>query len=54
MNKIVLVIDDEESILASLKFMLGNSGYTVMTAQSATEGLKIIKELEQHDNRQKI
>ena len=46
MNRIVLVIDDEESILTSLKFLLGNSGYTVMTAASATEGLKIIKELE--------
>jgi Response regulator containing CheY-like receiver, AAA-type ATPase, and DNA-binding domains len=46
MNRIVLVIDDEESILQSLKFMLGNSGYTVLTAASATEGLKIIKELE--------
>ncbi|MBO4699387.1 sigma-54-dependent Fis family transcriptional regulator [bacterium] len=46
MNRIVLVIDDEESILTSLKFLLGNSGYTVMTAASATEGLKTIKELE--------
>lgn len=46
MNRIVLVIDDEESILQSLKFMLGNSGYTVLTAASATEGLKTIKELE--------
>lgn len=46
MNRIVLVIDDEEPILTSLKFMLGNSGYTVLTAASATEGLKIIKELE--------
>ena len=46
MNRIALVIDDEEPILASLKFVLGNSGYTVMTAQSAPEGLKIIKELE--------
>ena len=46
MNRIVLVIDDEESILTSLKFMLGNSGYTVLTAASATEGLKTIKELE--------
>ena len=46
MNKIVLVIDDEESILQSMKFLLGNSGYTVMTAADATAGLKIIKELE--------
>ena len=46
MNRIVLVIDDEEPILTSLKFMLGNSGYTVMTAADATAGLKIIKELE--------
>ena len=46
MNRIVLVIDDEESILQSMKFMLGNSGYTVMTAADATAGLKIIKELE--------
>ena len=46
MNRIVLVIDDEESILQSMKFLLGNSGYTVMTAADATAGLKIIKELE--------
>ena len=46
MNRIVLVIDDEESILQSMKFMLGNSGYTVMTAADANAGLKIIKELE--------
>ncbi len=46
MNRIVLVIDDEESILQSMKFLLGNSGYTVMTAAEATAGLKIIKELE--------
>ena len=46
MNRIALVIDDEKPILDSLKFVLGNSGYTVMTAQSATEALKIIKELE--------
>ena len=46
MNRIVLVIDDEESILQSMKFLLGNSGYTVMTAADANAGLKIIKELE--------
>jgi DNA-binding NtrC family response regulator len=46
MNRIVLLIDDEESILQSMKFVLGNSGYTVMTAASAPAGLKIIQELE--------
>lgn len=46
MNRIVLVIDDEESILESLKLTLPGSGYTVLTAMSATEGLKIIKEME--------
>ena len=46
MNKIVLIIDDEKPILDSLKFMLTGSGYTVVTAMSATEGLKQIKELE--------
>jgi len=46
MNKIVLIIDDEKPILDSLRFMLSGSGYTVVTAMSATEGLKQIKELE--------
>jgi len=46
MNKRVLVIDDEKSLLESMKLILSKSGYTVLTASAAMEGLKIIKELE--------
>ncbi len=46
MNRIVLVIDDDENILISMKSILGDYGYTVMTAKSAPEGLKTVKELE--------
>ena len=46
MNKRILVIDDERSLLESMKLILSKSGYTVLTASTAMEGLKIIKELE--------
>lgn len=46
MNKKILVIDDEKSLLDTMKLILSKSGYTVMTASTAMEGLKIIKELD--------
>lgn len=46
MNRRILVIDDERSLLESMKLILSKSGYTVLTASTAIEGLKIIKELE--------
>ncbi|HPG35549.1 MAG TPA: response regulator, partial [bacterium] len=46
MNRKILVIDDEESLLDSMKLILSRSGYTVLTASNAREALKIIKELE--------
>jgi DNA-binding NtrC family response regulator len=46
MNKKILVVDDEESLLDSMKLILSRSGYTVLTASNAREALKIIKELE--------
>lgn len=46
MNKRILVIDDERSLLESMKLILSKSGYTVLTASTAMEGLKTIKELE--------
>ena len=46
MNRRILVIDDERSLLESMKLVLSKSGYTVLTASTAMEGLKTIKELE--------
>ena len=46
MDKKILVIDDEESLLDSMKLILSRSGYTVLTATSAMEALKIVKELD--------
>lgn len=46
MNKKILVIDDEETLLESMKLILSRSGYTVLTAGNAMEALKTIKELE--------
>ncbi|HNW82091.1 MAG TPA: sigma-54 dependent transcriptional regulator [bacterium] len=46
MNKKILVIDDEKSLLDTMKLILSKSGYTVMTSSTAMEGLKIIKELD--------
>lgn len=46
MNKKILVIDDEESLLDSMKMILSRSGYTVLTASNGIEAFKIIKELD--------
>lgn len=45
MNKLsILLIDDEESILTSLKSFLLRRGYNIYTANNGTKGLEIIKE----------
>ena len=44
MNDKILLIDDEISILKTLKMILGKSGFDVITASTASIGLKIIKE----------
>lgn len=46
MNKKILVIDDEKSLLDTMKLILSKSGYMVLTASTAMEGLKMIKELD--------
>ncbi|WP_022853836.1 sigma-54-dependent transcriptional regulator [Thermodesulfatator atlanticus] len=43
MNEKILVIDDEESILASLADILEDEGYQVITAKTAQNGLEEIK-----------
>ncbi len=45
MNKLsILLIDDEESILTSLKSFLLRRGYNIYTANNGAKGLEIIKE----------
>ncbi len=44
MNETILVVDDEESICFSLKGILSDEGYEVLTAQSGEECLDIIDE----------
>ncbi|MBW2598683.1 MAG: sigma-54-dependent Fis family transcriptional regulator [Deltaproteobacteria bacterium] len=44
MNETILVVDDEESICLSLKGILSDEGYEVLTAQSGEECLDIIEE----------
>jgi PAS domain S-box-containing protein len=39
----ILIIDDEEAIVATTKEMLENLGYRVMTARSGTEAIEIYK-----------
>jgi len=43
-NETILVVDDEESICLSLKGILSDEGYEVLTAQSGEECLDIIEE----------
>ena len=42
-EKKILIVDDEVSILAMLKEALNLSGYTVRTAETAEDALKILK-----------
>ena len=44
----VLCVDDEEAILHSLKRLLRKEQYQLLTASSATEGLKILEENDVH------
>ena len=44
MNETILVVDDEESICLSLKGILSDEGYEVLTAQTGEECLDIIEE----------
>jgi len=40
----VLIVEDEESILLSLEFLLGKEGYTVSTARDGAEALRLLEE----------
>ncbi len=42
----ILIVDDEKNYLLVLKELLGEEGYEVITAQSATEALSIFQEME--------
>ena len=42
----LLLVDDEESVLSSLKHLLRRDGYTILTASGAAEGLKLLAETE--------
>ena len=44
----VLLVDDEEGILHSLKRLLRKEGYRLFTASSGAEGLEILKENDVH------
>ena len=44
MNETILVVDDEESICQSLKAILEDEGYQVLTAQSGEEAIKTVAE----------
>ncbi len=37
--KTILVVDDEDSIRESLRMLLGNKGYRVVTAENGREGI---------------
>lgn len=43
-EKKILVVDDEVLILDMLKEAFGSAGYTVLTAESAEDALKILKD----------
>ena len=44
MERVLLLVDDEENILRSLKRLLRQEGYTILTASSGQEGLELLKE----------
>lgn len=44
MNKKVLVVDDEQSIVTLLQYNLEQAGYTVVTASDGEEGIKLASE----------
>jgi len=41
---VILLVDDEASILSSLKRVLRPKGYTIITAESGAEGLRLLEE----------
>src|SRR5450830_1460259 len=41
---VILLVDDEASILSSLKRVLRPKGYTLITAESGAEGLRLLEE----------
>ena len=45
-EKILLLVDDEENVLMSLKRILRREGYKVLTASSAEEGLEVMGQYE--------
>jgi two-component system, OmpR family, alkaline phosphatase synthesis response regulator PhoP len=45
MNKKILIVDDEQDIVESLKFVLETSGYECFSAFDGEEGLKLAKEI---------
>ena len=45
-SRTLLLVDDEEGILASLKRLLRRDGYTIVTANSAAQGLQRLAEYE--------
>ncbi|MFA5701177.1 MAG: response regulator, partial [Desulfuromonas sp.] len=45
MSKELLVIDDERCVLELCQIILANKGYTVRTAGSGAEGLRLIAKL---------
>jgi two-component system probable response regulator PhcQ len=47
-ERIILVVDDEESVRNALRRTLRREGYTVHVASGAEEGLKLLKEQEVH------
>jgi CheY-like chemotaxis protein len=46
MTELILVVDDDPTLRQGLQEILEFSGYTVLTAPSAREGLKILSEVE--------
>jgi len=40
----VLIVEDEESILLSLEFLLGKEGYAVATARDGAEALRLLQQ----------
>jgi two-component system, OmpR family, alkaline phosphatase synthesis response regulator PhoP len=40
----VLIVEDEESILLSLEFLLGKEGYAVATARDGAEALRLLRQ----------
>ena len=45
MNKNILYVDDNKVMLDLIKLLLGQAGYTAMTAQNVDEALRIAKEM---------